>query len=91
MSAVAAVEYIGATWCKRCHTVLPVVENTCRIVGIPLTVLDYDELEDDDPRKKVVVSLPTIRMQGAIYTANTLEDWKNAVTATAVVTSDQDF
>jgi thiol-disulfide isomerase/thioredoxin len=52
--------YIGATWCAPCRTVKPLVTALAHKFGVPLTVLDYDEMEEAD--KDAVKKLPTIRI-----------------------------
>jgi thiol-disulfide isomerase/thioredoxin len=89
------VQLISAAWCKRCHAIRPEVVKVCTIAGALLTYIDFDDLEEEDPLKKSVVSLPTIRMRTgtspwATWTAATYEDWKSAVVA-AAPKEDADF
>jgi len=65
------------------------------MVGAHLTYVDYDDMDEDDPVRKDIASLPTIRMRigdGAwtVWTAATYEDWKTAVVA-AAPKEDTDF
>jgi hypothetical protein len=90
------VQIISATWCKRCHAIKPEVAALCVTAGATLTVVDYDELEDDDPVKKSVTALPTIRMRSegdwVSYTPADLDKWKTDVAALAAAPSnDTDF
>lgn len=94
MSAAAPaieVQLISATWCKRCAVIKPEVEALCKTAGAKFTVLDYDELEDDDPVKRAVTALPTILMGGKAYTPAELDAWREAITAAAVGVGDDDF
>lgn len=85
------VEYISATWCKRCHDILPTVRSTCQIAGAQLEMLDFDELDDCDKRKEAVTALPTIRLTtdgGHTWTEFTpagLDDWKRATLASVSI------
>ena len=51
------IDYIGATWCKVCVTVKPGVENLSKSFNIPLTVLDVDDIDEDE-----VTKVPTVRV-----------------------------
>lgn len=92
------VKLVSAPWCKRCHELKPDIAAAAAIAGATLEVVNFDELEDDDPVKAVVASLPTILMQTEVggpwstYTAHTLAEWKAAIMAGAPVnTTDTDF
>lgn len=92
------VVLVSATWCKRCGELKPDIIRLCAIAGISFAIVDYDELEDDDPIKTSVKALPTIRMRKAgetdwrNYTPAEIETWRAEVTALPVaVTGDDDF
>ena len=51
------IDYIGATWCKVCVIVKPGVENLSKSFNIPLTVLDVDDIDEDE-----VTKVPTVRV-----------------------------
>jgi thiol-disulfide isomerase/thioredoxin len=51
------IDYIGATWCKVCVTVKPGVENLSKSFNIPLTVLNVDDIDEDE-----VTKVPTVRV-----------------------------
>ena len=94
----ALVKLVSAPWCKRCHELKPDIAAAVAIAGATLEVVNFDELEDDDPVKLSVASLPTILMQTeaggpwTAYTAHTMAEWKVAVLAGAhVSTTDTDF
>jgi thiol-disulfide isomerase/thioredoxin len=76
------VQLISATWCKRCQTIKPEVISLSSITGATLTILDYDEMEETDPIKEAIKSLPTIRLkineqsEWRIYTAATITEFK---------------
>ena len=84
------VRYISAAWCKRCHDVKPEVTRYCTIAGADLTILDFDELEEEEKAK--IASLPEIHMKigddWVTYTSARLEEWKTAITHSAVITTD---
>jgi thiol-disulfide isomerase/thioredoxin len=87
------VQIISAPWCKRCQTIKPEVAALCTLSGATLTYVEYEEMEEDE--KATITSLPTIRMRDrgepwSVYTATTLEEWKAAITKTAIRT-DGDF
>jgi thiol-disulfide isomerase/thioredoxin len=88
MSKPTDVILISAPWCKRCHELKPEIAAMCAIAGRNLVLVDYDSLEDDDPQKKRVTSLPTILMDGAVYTAATLDAWKTAASVSAFTGTD---
>jgi thiol-disulfide isomerase/thioredoxin len=91
------VVLVSATWCGRCKIIKPEVEALCKTVGATFTVVDYDELEEDDPVKQAVKALPTIRMRcgdstWSTYTPSEIETWKSAMLSTAATpTSGEDF
>jgi len=51
------IDYIGATWCKVCVTVKPGVENLSKSFNIPLTLLNVDDIDEDE-----VTKVPTVRV-----------------------------
>ena len=89
------VQIISAPWCKRCQVVKPDVTEHCRIGGAELTILDYDEMEDED--KASVKSLPTIRIRVTpdagwmIFTADSLEQFKQTLVKAALSSTTTDF
>ena len=89
------VQIISAPWCKRCQVVKPDVAEHCRIGGAELSILDYDEMEEDD--KASVKSLPTIRMRltpdagWMIFTADSLDQFKQTLATAAVTITTTDF
>ena len=87
---MTTVQYISAAWCKRCHVVKPDVVRYCTIAGADLTILDFEEMEEEEKAK--IASLPEIRMKigdaWIIFTSAQLEEWKTAITHTAVITTD---
>ena len=89
------VQIISAPWCKRCHSIKPVVAEHCALGGATLTILDYDEMEEAD--KSLIKSLPTIRMRvgnspWSTYVPAEIESWKSAMLSAATVpTTGEDF
>ncbi len=89
---------ISATWCKRCHTLLPEVSGLSHAAGAKFTYVDYDEMEDEE-LKATVIKLPTIRMrlsetaEWKMWTANEIGDWKELMMSSVSVSpsSDTDF
>jgi thiol-disulfide isomerase/thioredoxin len=79
---MTTLQYIGATWCGPCKTVKPVVATLAHKFTVPVTYLDYDEMEEDVD-KAAVKKLPTIRIleEGKVVVeittnhADTLELW----------------
>ncbi len=61
MSNSPQIEYIGALWCAPCRTVKPVAELLAHKFGVPITFLDYDELEEEE--RDTVKKLPTLRIR----------------------------
>jgi thiol-disulfide isomerase/thioredoxin len=91
------VVLVSASWCARCKIIKPDVEALCKTAGATFTIVDYDELEEDDPVKQAVKALPTIRMRAGhgswtTYVPAEIDTWKNAmISAAAVPTSGEDF
>jgi len=50
--------YIGATWCGPCKRIQPQIEELAKRYGVPVRLLDYDEMEEKD--KDMVNKVPTI-------------------------------
>jgi len=88
----AKVQIISASWCKRCQTIKPDVAEQCRIGGADLSILDYEEMDEDE--KAHIKSLPTIRMrlhsdtEWKSFTADSLDQFKSALFASAIATTD---
>lgn len=101
MSTKTEVVLVSATWCKRCAELKPEIQRLCAAAGVSFDIVDYDELEDDDPVKVAVKALPTIRMRPAgddvwkTYKPAEIDAWKSAVTALplarAFAQGDDDF
>jgi hypothetical protein len=87
-SSSVLVRLISAPWCKRCHDIKPDVVNHCTLAGATLDHVNYDDWDEEDPRRAEIKSLPTILMSvdggktHQVYTAATIEDWKVAIFAT---------
>lgn len=91
MSNTLTVELISAAWCKRCTVIKPEVASLCKAAGAIFTVIDYDDLAEDDPTKSAVTALPTIVMGGKMYTPAELEKWRADISAAALTAGDEDF
>ena len=95
--SMTEVVLVSATWCKRCNELKPEIRNLCAAVGVKFSILDYDDLEEEDPVKLSVKALPTIRMRPSgraewiIYRPTEIEGWRAAMTALPVSTSGEDF
>ena len=82
------VQIVSASWCGACKKIKPDVELTCKFAGLTLVEVDYEAMEE--PEKSSIIALPTIRMRGAPsdkwthYTKQTIDGWKELVTAAAV-------
>ena len=88
------VQLVSAAWCKRCAVIKPDVAALCKTAGATLTIIDFDELEEDDIIKRTVTALPTILMNSKPYTPSEFDAWRSAITAAAVATAvsgDTDF
>ena len=87
------VQLISAPWCRRCGRVKPEVEQYCKLTGTTLTLINFDDLEEEE--KATITSLPTIRMrrvghpEWSIYFTDTLETWKTDIVK--LVPPDTDF
>ncbi len=97
MSDKPAVVLVSAPWCKRCAELKPEIQRLCAAAGVKFDIVDYDELNDDDPVKLSVKALPTIRMRIAggadwqVYRPTEIDAWKSAVVARALAQGDEDF
>ena len=98
MPNTVEVQMISAIWCKRCQVMKPDVERLCTATEATFTYVDFDDLEEDDPIKKLVTALPTIRMRPSptaewtSYTPAEIDAWKTAITsAVAIGVHDTDF
>ena len=50
--------YIGATWCGPCKRIQPQIEELAKRYGVPVRLLDLDEMEEKD--KEMITKVPTI-------------------------------
>jgi thiol-disulfide isomerase/thioredoxin len=86
------VQIVSASWCGACKKIKPDVAATCRLAGLTLVEVDYEAMEE--PEKSSIVALPTIRMRltpsekWTHYTKQTVDTWKEIVTAAAVAYAD---
>ena len=85
------VQLISASWCKRCQTIKPDLVRVCELAGATLTVLDYDQMEENDPIKIDVKSLPTIRFMGMVYTTDSFESCKADIMNSIAFNTDSEF
>ena len=53
-----SVSYVRAEWCKVCKVLLPEVEVMCKKFGVPLTVLDLEEMSEEEQAE--ITSLPCV-------------------------------
>jgi thiol-disulfide isomerase/thioredoxin len=53
-----SVSYVRAEWCKVCKILLPEVEVMCKKFGVPLTILDLEDMSDDE--QAAITSLPCV-------------------------------
>jgi thioredoxin 1 len=65
--------YIGATWCGPCKRIQPQIEELAKRYGVPIRLLDLDEMEEKD--KEMITKVPTIvtfvnEKQSARYETN---------------------
>ena len=91
------VKLISAAWCGRCKELKPDVMITCAAVGAAFSIVDFDDLEEDDPLKESVKSLPSLlfrRVAGGewqLYGASAFDSWKRDATAAALSFTEMDF
>ncbi len=93
------VKLISAAWCTRCKELKPDVVATCAAVGATFSIVDFDDLEDDDPLKESIKSLPSLLFRKSasgdwqLYGASAFDSWKQDATAAAVSSgiADMDF
>lgn len=97
--SLVLVRLVSAPWCKRCHVLKPDVVRHCAIAGATLEHVNYDDWDEEDPRRADIKSLPTILMSvdgGATYrtyTAATIDAWKTDILTTVKIDvgSSEDF
>ena len=87
------VELISAAWCKACIKIKPAVNETCKLTGSPLTVIDFDELEEDEKTK--INHLPLIRVKSGsdvseFYT-DTFDEWTKTMLHSVELKHNEDF
>lgn len=81
------VQLISAPWCKRCQVIKPGVEQACKNAGAKLTIIDYDDLEEDSILKQQVKALPSLIIDSKIYKPADSEEWREVLAAAAVATA----
>ena len=50
--------YIKATWCGPCKVILPKIEAAAKRYGVPVRVLDMDDMEEAD--QAMIKKVPTV-------------------------------
>ena len=76
-----SIQYIGAIWCKTCKDIRPKTEELAKRFNVSLTILDYDNLSEEE--KEDVMKVPTLTIfknneKVAKYDSNqvaSLEKW----------------
>ena len=53
-----SVTYVRAEWCKVCKVLLPEVTAMCKKFAVPLTVLDLEEMTEEEQTE--ITSLPCL-------------------------------
>ena len=53
-----SVSYVRAEWCKVCKVLLPEVVAMCKKFGVPLMVLDLEEMSEEEQAD--ITSLPFV-------------------------------
>ena len=53
-----SVSYVRAEWCKVCKVLLPEVVAMCKKFAVPLTVLDLEEMSEEEQAD--ITSLPCV-------------------------------
>ena len=53
-----SVSYVRAEWCKVCKVLLPEVEVMCKKFAVPLTVLDLEDMSEEEQAE--ITSLPCV-------------------------------
>ncbi len=72
---------------------------TCAAVGAAFSIVDFDDLDDEDPLKESIKSLPSLLFRKSasgdwqLYSASAFDHWKQDATTAAVAVgiSDMDF
>jgi thiol-disulfide isomerase/thioredoxin len=90
----ASVELISAPWCKACIRVKPEIAETCKTIGSSLTIINYDDL--DEEQQSSIKHLPLIRLtkqDGSVseYHVDTLNEWKEAMINSVQLKLTEDF
>lgn len=85
------VDYIGATWCKVCHTVLPEVQRLLKEYNIPLKIYDVDEDKIEDVSKVPTVRLYKDDILVKTITTEHVKTLRTEVALTQSVKLDADF
>jgi len=53
-----SVTYVRAEWCKVCKVLLPDVVAMCKKFAVPLTILDLEEMSEEEQTE--ITSLPCV-------------------------------
>jgi len=53
-----SVTYVRAEWCKVCKVLLPEIQLMCKKFAVPLTVLDLEEMSEEEQAE--ITSLPCL-------------------------------
>jgi thiol-disulfide isomerase/thioredoxin len=85
------VDYIGATWCKVCHTIKPAIEKICRDFGIDIATYDADELGDNSPSKVPTVRLFKNDLLIVEITTKHIDNLTNAITVEKGLVLNEEF
>lgn len=56
-----SIVYIGASWCKPCKEIKPLIEQLTAQFQVPLTIKDYDEDLSEEEQGNIK-KVPTIRI-----------------------------
>ena len=87
---VTSCVLVSASWCKACRPVKPEVAATCQKVDVPLTIIDFDEMETEEQAS--IKHLPLIRVihadgTDASYHVDTIGQWKELMMSSALSSS----
>jgi thiol-disulfide isomerase/thioredoxin len=87
------IVYIGAKWCAPCKAVKPQVVELAHKFNVPLTLLDYDDLEEEERGR--ISKLPTVRVSHTDgvteYVTNHVEQLTDRLRSTVRVNTTDDF
>ena len=90
-----SIEYIGATWCKSCKTIKPLLESLAKRFQVTIVIKDLDEDCTEEERAEIT-KVPTVIMKKdgnpvATYNVNQVQSVDTWLQENVAIKSDDSF